>query len=293
MSRSITCSNNNGSSMIFDTEGFKPFVLASVDGLYQSENNIFVSDNTMIDGSEYQGSVAKKRPVTLTLMDRPDNVYNQDNRDALYILFSKNSDGTLTYEENGKKRIVNYHVEKVYKGKLNSRLVIVSLLCTDPLFYDAEPTIVELANWIGDFEFIHEFTANGEEFGHRSQARVATISNDNAVMDLGMTIIIEALSDVTNPKIVKIDTQEKIQIGSDSYPFNMVIGDSVIITTSVNDKHVYLLRNGVKTEINEYLTEDSKFLQITRGNNSFGYEAKAGVENIIITIEYKRKYEGA
>ena len=45
--------------------------------------------------------------------------------------------------------------------------------------------------------------------------------------------------------------------------------------------------------INEYLTEDSKFLQITRGNNSFGYEAESGVENIIITIEYKRKYEGA
>lgn len=293
MGRSITCTNNNGSSMTFNTEGFKPFVLARVEGLYQSQNSIFSSDNTMIDGAQYHGSVSKKRNIVLTLMDKPDNVYNQANRDALYTLFNKNNKGQLTYEENGKKRVIDYYVEKVYKGKGESRIITVSLICTNPLFYDENPTVVQLANWVGDFEFIHEFNANGEEFGHREPTKIATIVNDNAVMELGMTIIVEAMSTVVNPKIVKINDNTNLQIGAKGYPFTMENGDVLIITTGVNDKHVYLLRDGGETEINEYLTEDSKFLQITRGTNYFGYDADEGVDNMILTIQYKNSYEGA
>lgn len=66
--RSITCDNHNGYRMTFDTESFKPFVLASVDGLYLSENNVTVSDNTMTDGGTYQGSVKKKRNIVMILL---------------------------------------------------------------------------------------------------------------------------------------------------------------------------------------------------------------------------------
>jgi len=292
MGRSITCDNHKGYRMTFDTSGFTPFVLANVDGLYLSENNVTVSDNTMTDGGTYQGSVKKKRNIVLTLMDAPNNVYNQRNRDALYILFAEASLGTLIYEENGVRRKIDYYVEKVYKTKLDSRLITISLICADPFLYDVEGSTVQMANWEADFEFIHEFY-DSEEFGHRSLVRLINIVNDSATDNIGMTITLEASYDVRNPRITRVESDTYIQLGSEDYPFDMVNGDVVIITTSVNDKHAYLLRGVNKTEVNEYITEESKYIQLMRGDNHIGYTAAFGEEYLSVTIQYRMKYSGA
>lgn len=293
MGRSITCDNHKGYKMTFSTDAFTPFVLANVDGLYLSENNVTVSDNTMTDGGTYQGSVKKKRNIVLTIMDAPNNVYNQRNRDALYILFAEASLGTLTYEENGVTRKIDYYVEKVYKAKMTNRLITVSLICADPFFYDVEGSTVQMANWEADFTFPHAFQAEGEPLGHRSQVRLINIINDTATDNIGMTITLEASYDVRNPRITRVESDTYIQLGSEDYPFDMVNGDVVIITTSVNDKHAYLLRGTEKTEVNEYITEESKYIQLMRGDNHIGYEAELGDEYLAVSIQYRMKYSGA
>lgn len=279
--------------MSFGTDGFFPFILANVDGIYLSENNVTVSDNTMTDGGTYQGSVKRKRNIVLTLLDKPDNVYNQRNRDALYILFAEASLGTLTYTENGQSRKIDYYVEKIYKASLKSHLITVSLICADPFFYDVDNTTVQMANWVADFEFIHEFQADGEEFGHRSAERLVNIVNDTATDNIGMTITLEASSNVVNPRITRVESDTHIQLGSEDYPFEMVNGDVVIITTAQNDKHVYLLRGTERTEVNEYMTEDSVFIQLMRGNNNIGYTAFSGDGYLSVAIQYRMKYSGA
>jgi len=292
MGRSITCDNHKGYRMTFNTDGFTPFVLANVDGLYLSENNVTVSDNTMTDGGTYQGSVKKKRNIVLTLMDAPNNVYNQRNRDALYILFAEASLGTLTYEENGVKRKIDYYVEKIYKTSLDSKVITISLVCADPFLYDVEGSTVQMANWEADFEFVHEFY-DSEELGHRSPVRLINIINDSATDNIGMTITMEASYDVRNPRITRVESDTYIQLGSEDYPFDMVNGDVVIITTSVNDKHAYLIRGVNKTEVNEYITEESKYIQLMRGDNHIGYTAASGEEYLAVTIAYRMKYSGA
>lgn len=293
MGRTITCDNHNGSKMIFGTEGFYPFVLANVDGIYGSENNVTISDNTMTDGGTYQGSVKKKRNIVLTLLDQPNNIYNQRNRDALYVLFEEGTLGTLTYEEEGSIRKIDYYTEKIYKKSLDKAVITVSLLCADPFFYDEDETTVEMANWESDFEFIHEFVEEGEELGHRSAVRLINIINDTASDNIGMTITVEASSTVVNPVITRVESNTHIQIGSDDYPFTMTTGDVLIITTSTNDKHVYLIHGTEKTEVNEYMTEDSVFIQLMRGSNNIGYEAKQGEEYMTVDILYRMKYSGA
>jgi hypothetical protein len=278
--------------MTFGIDGFTPFILANVDGLYLSDNNVTISDNTMTDGGTYQGSVKKKRNIVLTLMDAPNNVYNQKNRDALYVLFAEASIGTLTYEENGETRKIDYYVEKVYKPKMSNRLITISLLCADPFFYDVYASNVQMANWIADFEFIHEFY-DSEELAHRSNEKLVNIVNDTATDNIGITIILEASYNVRNPRITRVESDKYIQLGTEDFPFDMVSGDVVIITTGVNDKHVYLQRGSTQTEINEYLTEESIFLQLMRGNNNIGYSAASGEEYLSVTIQYRMKYSGA
>ena len=295
--RSITCTNKTtGVSITFGEEGFTPFFLATVDGLYQSKNSLYISDNTMTDGGTYQGSIAKKRNIVLYVMDNPqseDFIYNQYNRDLLYSLFRKDEKGTLIYTENGKSRKIDYYSEGVKRANKGSRLFSISLICPNPMFTDENSHTVSMADWLDGFEFIHEFIEDGEELGCRSGERLVNIVNDIATNNIGLTIVMEAIGNVTNPSIIHVETEKKTFIGSTANPFSMVRGDKLTITTATNNKHVRLTHEGVTTEVNEYLTEDSEFIQLMYGNNNIAYDADVGEDYLTVDITYSYEYEGA
>lgn len=311
--RFITC-EANGYSITFGLSGFSPFLLAKVDGLYTVENNLKITKNAMSDGGTFQGSTAKVRNIVLTIMDEPNHVWRQDSRDLLYRLFSKDSVGRLTYQENNDRRYIDYRVESIKMSAWKKRTYTVSLLCEDPLFYAEEPVRQDMANWVAAFEFVlverdgikvgeHEFEAiitsggeyvsGGEELGYRSAVRNVEIVNDTNAEGIGLTITIKCMGAVTNPKIVKIETDEHIAVGTDANPLYLRYGDVLTITTADNKKHVRLLRDGTETEINQYISEDTDFIQLTRGVNTIGYEAASGEANMEISLAYTPTYEGA
>lgn len=291
--RSITCDNHLGSVITFGEESFSPFVLAHVDGLYKSENNVYMSQNTMVDGGTYQGSTAKIRNIVLVIQDKPATRYAQNSRDILYALFPKDTKGTLTYSENGSDRIIDYVVESVYQGEANKRQYFVSLLCEDPLFRSPYDVVVEMSNWVDGFEFIHEFVEEGEEIGGRNAVQLRNIIVDDTADRVGITIKIYAEGNAVNPMITRVESDTHMKIGSTQKPFALQYGDLVTITTGKNNKHIYLLRNGVQQEVNAYLTEDSDYIQLLRGNNNIGYEAESGEENLVVEVSYTARFEGA
>lgn len=71
------------------------------------------------------------------------------------------------------------------------------------------------------------------------------------------------------------------------------MGDVLVITTGRDNKHIKLIRDGVETEINEYLTEDSDFFNLLTGDNHIVYNAYDGVETMSVLIQYKFQYDGA
>lgn len=290
--RFITC-EANGYSITFGLSGFSPFLLAKVDGLYTVENNLKITKNAMSDGGTFQGSTAKVRNIVLTIMDEPNHVWRQDSRDLLYRLFSKDSVGRLTYQENNDRRYIDYRVESIKMSAWKKRTYTVSLLCEDPLFYAEEPVVQDMANWLAAFEFTHEFDSAGEELGYRSAVRNVEIVNNTNAEGIGLTITIKCMGAVTNPKIVKIETDEHIAVGTDANPLYLRYGDVLTITTADNKKHVRLLRDGTETEINQYISEDTDFIQLTRGTNTIGYEAASGEANMEISLAYTPTYEGA
>lgn len=289
--RYITCSNADGFSITFGERGLTPFVLVEAEGCYGVANNVTISENTMTDGGAYQGSVAKIRNIVLTVQDLSDHTYN---RNLLAALFKSGETGTLVFHEEENDRKIEYYVESITStGQASSRTYQISLLCPDPFFYALSNVNVMLSAWLKGFEFVHQFTANGEEFGYRSNERLKNIENQNAADGIGMTITVAVSGTVQNPSIVRVDSNEAITIGSSLYPFDMLAGDTLTITTSDNDKHVYLTRNGVTTEVNQYITEDSTFIQLQRGDNNIGYNAAVGEDAMTVVISYRLKYAGA
>lgn len=291
VNRTITCSNANGFSMTFGETALSPFLLVSASGCYSAENNVTISENTMTDGGAYQGSIAKIRNIVLTLKDNSNHVYNRNLLDAL---FKAGEPGTLVFMEDTNERQIEYYVESVNStGEYGARTYTVSLLCPDPFFYAMSDITVTLAEWIGNFEFEHQFISGGEEFGYRSLQRIQNIVNEQAEDGVGMNIVINASGTVVNPSIIRVESNEAITLGSESIPFTMVAGDSVRITTSDNDKHVYLTHEGITTEVNQYITEDSVFIQLMRGTNNIGYYADVGEDAMSVQISYRLKFAGA
>lgn len=293
MAREIVFTNNDGSGLTAGEKGFTPFLLAHIDGVYGFENNVSISNNTMSDGGTYQGNVAKVRNIVIYLMDRPEITFNkgQKSRDVLYRTFDKNVQGTMTYIEDGEERVIGYRVESMTVSSADKRLYIISLLCDDPFFYAKYEQNVVIASVISAFEFPHEFVGY-QEISYRSVERIATINNENANGNIGLNISISVKGNVTNPAVVHIQKGERIQVGSSFMPFSMVAGDTLLITTGTNNKHVFLTHNNVTSEVNTYITEDSEFIQLMNGINSIGYDADSGVENMVVSISYRFRYNG-
>ena len=290
--RVIRCMNEDGFFLDFAESGFGPFLLTDVDGIYEAKNKVYVSENSMIDGAVYQGSVAEYRNIVLHLTDVDKYV---DNRDALNRLFKEKSVGTLTFwEADAAPRKIDYYVESLNStGEDPYREHQVSLICPDPFFYDINSSDESMASWVSAFEFPFESTSAGFEFGYQSNEKIKTIQNDIAEDNIGVTITITCMGAVVNPSITHIETGDRISIGHSGKPFEISTGDVVVITTATGNKHVTLTHNGVTSEVNHYLTEDSVFVQLMRGSNSFGFNADSGLNNLSISISYTFKYARA
>lgn len=276
------------------SDTFSPFLLEDCDGIYTVKNIVAYSENTMTDGATYQGSVTTMRNIVLTLRDHPKSDH-QENRSLLYNLFKPKTPGTLVYLENDKaeSRSIQYYVESIeVDGNKRARQATISLLCPDPFFEAPSDIVVTLAGWISFFEFPHEFLIEGEEIEARVEEKLKTIDNTSAADNIGMTIVIQAVGAVTNPSIYHVEQGEKITVGVSGKPLHMIAGDEVTITTGTNNKHVYLTHEGIQTEINEYLSEDSEFIQLGHGKNTIGYSASAGENYMTVQISYRYRYLG-
>ena len=255
MSKKIICKNEDDVQIEFSYEDDAEFFLISCDGIYSVSNNVVTSENTMTDGSTYQGSTTKQRNIVITA--EFDSDY-QSRRDFLYKSFKPKSPGTFFYYENEEQRQIDYRVEGIDIDEAGvCRNAVISLICPDPFFKDPADTTVTMAGWEPCFEFIHEFTDELEEFGIRVAELVKDIENDSAADHIGIEVLMEALGAVRNPALYHVQQDIHIQIGTEEYPFNMEPGDVVRITTGTNEKNVYLIKDGETTKINEYLEEES------------------------------------
>lgn len=290
MSKKIICKNEDNVQIEFSYEEDAEFFLVSCDGIYSISNNVVTSENTMTDGSTYQGSTTKQRNIVITT--EFDSDY-QSRRDSLYKSFKPKSPGTFFYYENEEQRQIDYHVENIDIDEDGiCRNAVISLICPDPFFKDPADTAVIMAGWKPCFEFVHEFTDELEEFGVRITELVKNIENDSAADHIGIEVIMEALGAVRNPILHHMQQDIHIQIGTDDLPFDMVPGDVVKITTGTNEKNVYLIKNGETKKINEYLDEESEFIQLIHGTNTFIYDAAQGVDYLNVTIMYRFRYLG-
>lgn len=300
MNRRITCTNENNIAVRFDYD-FAPFFLKSVAGIYGISANVTTSENTTLDGSTYQGSTAKERNIVITA--QMDGDYKK-NRDFLYRVFKLKSTGKFTYEEDGDTKQIDYKVEDIDIGESGVvRDIVISLICPKPFFEDLEDVEIVMASWVDDLEFPVCFPAEGIEFGHREADLVKEIENDTGADNIGIMAVVRADGPVKNPAIYHSEAGEYTKL-----EMELASGQIVVITTGQDKKKAWLLEDVSQSEIkekgyekllaekgeniNEYLSEGSRFIQLQHGKNTITYTADAGTNYMSVSIFYRLLYLG-
>ena len=289
--RSATFTNVDDNINLIVNDLSPDIVINSIDGIYEFVGEVMTSPYSQTSGDRYKTTRAPKRNIVVEGI-----IYNNfyENRQLMYRVFRLGSVGRFCYSENGRdNRYADYYVESIdidqdaYRGAYQ-----ISLICPDPFFYDASPKNIDLAAWVPDFEFIHEFDEDGEDLGHRETSMIQEIENLNGVDGIGLKITFSATGNVTNPYIYLYETGEQIKIGTTANPYTLTSTKTVEIETTTGKKNIVQIENNVETRINEYLDPDSVFFQLRAGINTIGYNASSGVENLNVHIEYKMRYLG-
>ena len=291
--RQISCVNTDDNTAINFNAIYGGFIIDTIDGIYEIAANLNTTEYGATDGSHYSSTVVPKRNIVITGRILSDY---KKKRDMLYRVFRPGSSGRFEYTEEGETRVIDYRMERCTiedpEDRSKIRAVEISLICPDPYFRGVQDVKVVMAAWLSQFEFPHQFLDGGEEFGVRSSSVMQTVTNENGVNGIGMTITIGATGPVTNPKLYHVEKGEFIAIGTDENPFSMDAQDQVVIETTTGKKRVHMIRNNVKTTIDEYLDPASEFIQLNTGENTLRYAADDGEVYMTVVIAYRMRYLG-
>lgn len=295
--RMIKCTNKaENVSVYLRRTTAAPWYLSDFTGLYGSDFDVLTGKNTLSDGAQYLSARVKERNIVLTVTSR---AAHRDSRALLYRVFKPRSEGVLEYSDGTIARKIDYYAESVSIESKGARsddsgvmVATISLLCPDPFFYETGNRIARMSTWMPAFIFKHEFSSAGEEFGYKAKEKIQDIVNESGLDEIGMTVKVEAFGTVKNVSIINASTNAVCKVGTSDTPLEMVAGDVLEITSDNGGRHVWHTHEGVKKEINYFLSSDSQFLTLKAGHNVIGYNAENGVDNLSVIIIYRMRYAG-
>ena len=118
------------------------------------------------------------------------------------------------------------------------------------------------------FEFPFSIEDTGQAFSERLNAFECLLVNEGEV-DNGLILELRATGTVINPIIYNEENGEFFGLN-----YTLENGDLITINTNVGEKAVTLTRDGVNSNLINYLRQDSTWLKAVSGDNVFAFACK-------------------
>lgn len=160
----------------------------------------------------------------------------------------------------------------------------------DPLFKDNSEFQFTAASTRGLFHFplilnaVDAFGFPTAMFGLRKPALIVNIYNAGAVAT-GMRVVFKANGTLQNPVLINVATQEYFRINK-----TMEAGETITIETTVGEKKVIGLVDGVEYNYFRYRDLDSTWLQLQVGDNLFRYDASSNLDALEVYVYFYNRY---
>lgn len=303
MIKSFTVTNHLGESITLELtrpekSGF--IVLPNTTGLGPTTASINTTKAAMTDGTTYNSSVMNERNIVLALQFyQTGNESIEDIRHKSYRYFPVNTKVKIRVETDNRttetEGIIESNEPTIFSANEGCS---ISIICPDPFWHSAKTNETVFSGVLPVFEFPFENPSLTEPLLEMGVLKNMT---ENTVYyagdaNVGMIIIMHALSEVKNLVIYNSTTRERMKIDTDKIAektgSGIIAGDTITIETTRNNKSITLLRDGVETNIFNCLNKDSDWFTLVRGDNIFGYTAETGASNLQFLILNKILYKG-
>ncbi|MFJ7585665.1 phage tail family protein [Bacillus cereus] len=289
----MTITNSRGDSITFGRH-FRLSEDFALSGLTATVN---YTESTA-DGSHYQNTVLDNKDFEVPFFipkELSDPWWIEERRNEAYKVFNPKANPFRIDIETkaGQAYYINANLEgspTFPNGFENDNQQwqrgLLQFSANDPFFYASNEEKVDIALWIGAFEFPLEIPEEGIEMGYRAPSLIVNVLNDGQE-STGMLIRFKAIGTLLNPSLVNVNTYDSLKINRTMQP-----GDVIEVSTYRRNKKVTLIRNGVKTNVFNDLDLSSKFLQLDLGDNLFRYDAEEGLDNLEVSMTFTPRLLG-
>ena len=303
MIKSVLITNNLNESI--ELELRRPeksgFLIQSIDGISAAKADINMTDLATTDGALFNSSRVGTRNIVFSFKfySLDTKVSIEDLRQKSYKYFPIKKRVGIKIVEDNRSCVTFGYVESNEINIFDKEVgTIISIVCPDPYFYNAQLKTTLLGSIMPVFEFPFSNESLVDPLLEFSTILVGGLVNVQyeGEVDAGMVITIHALGAAENITIYNYITLESIIIDTSFLaswdPPGLVVGDDIIISTERGNKYVRFLRSGVYYNILNAVDKDSTWFQLKKGENIIGFTADDGINNLQITISNKTIYEG-
>lgn len=263
-----------------------PFTISDIQGLNPPSAIINTSNAALIDGAMFNSSKLNMRTINIAFAIE---YQAAKNRIEVFKVLKSKQYVKMYYTGQYRKVWIEGYIQSIDVSYFNMKqIVTAAILCPSPYFKSVQEMINDIKNIISAFHFPFASTEEPELlFGYFGDTSGVTIDNDGDV-ECGMIIELYAYKPVSDPKIFNYFTQDFIGLD-----YDMQAGDLITIDTKQGQKTATLLRNGVTTNIFNYVIQNSTWLQLEANGSTFVYEVETGdTADLSVTFKHNDLYEG-
>lgn len=272
-------------------------LVKDISGLAPTQSTINYQSLATSDGGLFSSARTEPRNITFTLGMVGDDP--EASRQITYEYFPVKQKITMTFASDQRKRTITGYVES-HEADIFSKeeSTVISVLCLDPWFYVYGPTAVVFSGVrpLFEFPFSNEsLTDPLLEFGEIMRDNRAFLDYDGDV-DTGVIIQIVCEDNAEDIYLFNEETDERMHI--DTSRITALTGaalkrdDTIEINTTQGQKRIRLFRDGDWYNIISALDRHSDWLILRSGTNIFGFEARTGEANLMVSFTYRTQYGG-
>lgn len=262
------------------TQSESDFQVVSILGLNPPKAQINSSRIAGLDGSKFNSAKLEERNIVITLKLNGDI---ERNRLRLYTYFNTKEWCKFYYKNGSRNVYIEGYVETTEVDLFSQQeLMQISIICPYPYFKAVDLIIDDISKVLANFTF--PFSINVSHpipFSTLETERVTNVYNDSE-SETGLIIDIDVLGSINNIVIRNVITGDDFAV---TYPF--IENDKITINTNKGQKSIILKRGVSETNIFASIGKDSKFFQLSTGDNYFSFLVDDGVNDALIHIVFK------
>ena len=260
------------------------YVVSSIQGLNPPSATINTKTVTNFDGAKFNSSRVNVRNIVITIL--PTDPVDA-NRIALYEYFKVKQFVRIFYSNRLRNVYIDGYVETMEDDFFTkSQNIQISIICPNPYFKSVDYGINSFMNVVDLFESPFSIPNEGMAVSEKLDNFTVDVTNRG---DVSTGVVIHG---IFSGNVIELTIWDKLTKGKMMIEYEFVAGDELFIDTNKGQKSITLSRSGEKVNLINYLTEDSTWLTLSPGINSFEYVTEYGQMNVELSIQHSDLYQG-